>query len=78
MKVYKMEDVMDALNSVPDIKGHAYVELEEKLQNLTPAAEINDCRGCMGASYDPRDCEECNNGMSRPKDEDGRLQRWEV
>lgn len=59
MKLYKEEDIMDAINSVPDIKGIAYIELEEALQNLKPAAVIRDCNGCMGPSYNPRGCEEC-------------------
>ena len=62
MKLYREDDIMDALNSVPDIKGQAYVELEEKLQELEPAAVIRECYGCMGASYNPKDCAGCNPG----------------
>lgn len=66
MKLYAMEDIIETLISVPDIKGAPYIELEEKLLELKPAMIIPECGGCMGASYNPRDCEECErrNSMS--------------
>ncbi len=62
MKLYTMEDIIETLISVPDIKGAPYIELEEKLMTLKPAMIIPECGGCMGPSYNPRDCEECKNG----------------
>lgn len=59
MNLYKLDDIMDALNSTPDIKGIAYKEFHDKLMALKPAAVIRDCNGCMGPSYNPRDCESC-------------------
>ena len=59
MKLYKLDDIIDALNSTPDIKGNGYTEFHDKLMALEPAATIRDCHGCMGPSYNPRDCENC-------------------
>lgn len=68
MKLYKMEDIIETLISVPDIKGAPYIELEEKLLDLKPAMIIPECGGCMGASYNPRDCEECNRRNNKSMD----------
>ena len=57
MKLYDMDDIMEALNSTPDIKGIGYQEFHDKLMALRPAAVIRDCDGCMGASFG--DCETC-------------------
>lgn len=69
MKLYTMEDIIETLISVPDIKGAPYIELEEKLLELKPAMIIPECGGCMGPSYNPRDCEKCKNGWSRAEGE---------
>lgn len=75
MKLYAMEDIIETLISVPDIKGAPYIELEEKLLELKPAMIIPECGGCMGPSYNPRDCEECKNGWSRSDDRRGSVGR---
>ena len=62
MKLYKMEDIMDALDSTEEIRGYAYTALQDKLNELEPAAVIRECDGCMGASYNYKDCEECRPG----------------
>lgn len=66
MKLYTMEDIIETLISVPDIKGAPYIELEEKLLELKPAMIIPECGGCMGPSYNPRDCEECDRREKMP------------
>lgn len=57
MKLYLMEDIIETIISVPDIKGAPYVELEEKLAELKPAIVIPECSGCMGAAF--FDCPSC-------------------
>lgn len=53
------ESVIQAIDAVTEIRGTAYVELAKRVEDLPYRVVVRNCYGCMGAAYNPRDCESC-------------------
>ncbi len=51
------QKVLDAIDEVKDLRGQAYCELVDAINELPILAVERDCRGCFGASFG--DCERC-------------------
>lgn len=59
MKLIDVDEVLEIIDDITKIRGTTYIELTERIEKLEAKAVIHDCNGCMGAAYNPRDCETC-------------------
>ena len=59
MKLKDVDAVLEIIDDITEIRGTTYIELVERIEKLPTRAVIHDCNGCMGAAYNPRDCETC-------------------
>lgn len=59
MELIDRQAVLDALDATEDIKGTAYVNMEEAIKAIPTQVVIPDCTECFGASFN--DCEICVN-----------------
>ena len=59
MELIDRQAVLDALVEATEIKGTAYVSMEEAIKAIPTQVVIPDCTECFGASFN--DCEICVN-----------------
>ena len=59
MELIDRQAVLDALDKTIEIKGTAYVSMEEAIKAIPTQVVIPDCTECFGASFN--DCEICVN-----------------
>ena len=68
MKLIDVDEVLEIIDDITEIRGTTYIELTERIEKLEAKAVIHDCNGCMGAAYNPRDCETCEKVQITRKD----------
>lgn len=59
MKLKDVDAILEIIDDITEIRGTTYIELVKRIEKLPTRAVIHDCHGCMGAAYNPRDCETC-------------------
>lgn len=59
MELIDRQAVLDALDKTEDIKGTAYVNMEQAIKDIPTQVVIPDCTECFGASFG--DCQICVN-----------------
>ena len=59
MELIDRQAVLDALDKTEDIKGTAYVNMEQAIKDIPTQVVISDCTECFGASFG--DCQICVN-----------------
>ena len=59
MKLKDVDAILEIIDDITEIRGTTYIELVKRIEKLPTRAVIHDCNGCMGAAYNPRDCETC-------------------
>ena len=59
MKLKDVDAILEIIDDITEIRGTTYIELVERIEKLPTRAVIHDCHECMGAAYNPRDCETC-------------------
>ncbi len=68
MKLKDVDAILEIIDDITEIRGTTYIELVERIEKLPTRAVIHDCNGCMGAAYNPRDCETCEKVQITGKD----------
>lgn len=61
MILHSHEDITAAIAGCYELSQNAYEQVMRAIEALPVAATIPDCKECIGAAMNPRDCAECMN-----------------